>query len=75
MEVDDFNRGFDELVPYQSIERRVDPGICLRYLVSGQKIANDFEQFKNWWIKYSNLKEYKTIVVLDGDQLVGYASL
>lgn len=75
MEEDDFDRGFDELAPYQSIERRADPNICLRYLVSGQKIANDFEQFKNWWVKYSNLKEYKTIVVLDMDQVVGYASL
>ena len=51
MEEDDFDRGFDELAPYQSIERRADPNICLRYLVSGQKIANDFEQFKNWWVK------------------------
>lgn len=35
MEVEDFDRGFDELVPYQALERRADPGIGLRYLVSG----------------------------------------
>ena len=36
---------------------------------------NDIEQFQKWWVKYSAFKEYKGIVVLDGQKVVGYGSL
>ena len=53
LQKDDFDLGFDDLVPYESAERRADPKISLKYLISGQRIANDFDQFKNWWVKYA----------------------
>lgn len=76
MKDQDFLRGFDDLVPYQSIERRNDPLVNQRYLISGSKIMDDIEQFRNWWLKHSNKIDYKTIVIVNtSDEVLAYASL
>ena len=63
------------MIPYESAERRADPKISLKYLISGQRIANDFEQFRSWWLKYAKEKDYRAIVVIYNGMVVGFASL
>ena len=72
----DFFNGFDDLVPYSAIERRSDPTVNQRYLISGQKIMDNVEQFHHWWLKHSGKKEYKSIVIVNcNEEVMAYASL
>lgn len=72
----DFFNGFDDLTPFEAIERRTDPTVNKRYLISGQKIMDNVEQFHHWWLKHSGKKEYKSIVVVNNhDEVLAYASL